>query len=170
MKRWVTCVLAMLAIAFTALPISAVSQQKSLKEQLVGTWTLVSFENTAPDGAKRHLFGTNPKGMIVFEPSGHFVQVQVRPDRPKFRANNRLAGTPEENKTALEGAYAAIGTWSVDEASNTVIRHIEGSASFPNEEGQDRKYQVALSGEELKVIIPSPGAGGKTELVFRRSH
>jgi hypothetical protein len=159
-----------LAIACLALPTSALSQQKSLKEQLVGTWALVSFENIAPDGTRRHLFGANPKGAIVFEANGRYVQVQVRPDRPKFKANNRLEGTAEENKAALEGAYAAIGTWSVDEAAKTVIRHIEGSASFPNEEGQDRKYLVALAGDELKITIPSPGAGGKTELLLKRNH
>ncbi len=35
----------------------AVSQQKSLKDQLVGTWTLSSFELTRPDGSKSYLFG-----------------------------------------------------------------------------------------------------------------
>src|ERR1043166_32167 len=170
MKRGLGCVSAIFAIVFLAFPTSVIGQQKPLQAQLVGTWTLVSFENTAPDGTNRHLFGVNPKGAIVFEGNGRYVQVQVRADRPKFKANNRLEGTPEENKAALEGAYASIGTWSVDEPNNMLIRHIEGSLSFPNEEGRETKWPIAISGDELKVTIPTAGAGGRTELVLKRSH
>lgn len=41
---------AMVAIGFALLPTGAVTQQESLKEQLVGTWTLVSTTGRLPDG------------------------------------------------------------------------------------------------------------------------
>jgi len=156
------------ALGLAVLPGIAFSQQRSLKDQLVGKWTLVSFENTAPDGTKRYLFGENPKGIAIFDTDGRFAQVQVKSDRPKFQANNRLRGTPEENQAALAGAYAAFGTWSVNEAERTLIRHIEGSASFPNEEGRDSKWFVTLTGDELKASLPAPAAGGRTELLWKR--
>jgi hypothetical protein len=40
----------------------AVGQQRPLKEQLAGTWTLVSWEQTNADGSKLQQFGANPKG------------------------------------------------------------------------------------------------------------
>jgi hypothetical protein len=36
---------------------SAAGQQRALKEQLAGTWTLVSWEQTNPDGSKFQQFG-----------------------------------------------------------------------------------------------------------------
>src|SRR5262249_12801205 len=42
-------------LAFALLPSSAVSQQKSLKDQLVGTWIIVSNTSVAPDGTKHQL-------------------------------------------------------------------------------------------------------------------
>jgi hypothetical protein len=45
------------AVGVALLPGSLLAQQKSLKEQLVGTWTIVSNDNVAPDGTKRQLFG-----------------------------------------------------------------------------------------------------------------
>lgn len=43
--------IAISALGLTLLPGSAVSEQKSLKEQLVGTWKIVSVDNTRPDGS-----------------------------------------------------------------------------------------------------------------------
>ena len=55
----------------------ATAQQKSLKEQLIGTWTIVSNDNVAPDGTKRQLFGPNPKGILVLAANGHYAQIIV---------------------------------------------------------------------------------------------
>jgi len=71
---------ATLAIASTALQCFAVgssaspslAQQTSLKEQLVGTWTLVSSDQVRPDGSKLKQFGANPNGINVFDPNGRF--------------------------------------------------------------------------------------------------
>ena len=59
---------------------SAVSQQKSLKEQLTGAWTLVSNDNVAPDGSRRQLYGPNPKGILILDASGRYAQIYVRAD------------------------------------------------------------------------------------------
>ena len=53
------------ALGLALLPGSALAQQKSLKEQLAGTWTIISNDNVAPDGTKRQLFGPNPKGILA---------------------------------------------------------------------------------------------------------
>jgi hypothetical protein len=36
--------------------------QDSMKDQLLGTWTLVAVTSEAPDGTKAEPFGPNPKG------------------------------------------------------------------------------------------------------------
>jgi hypothetical protein len=49
---------------------NSLAQQKSLKEQLVGTWTLVSSDQVRPDGSILKQFGANPKGISVFDANG----------------------------------------------------------------------------------------------------
>jgi hypothetical protein len=118
-RRNILSLSAIAALGLSALPGNAVAQTKSLKEQLTGTWIVVTNDSVAPDGTKRQLFGPNPKGLLLFDATGHYAQILVLPDRPKFKINNRLEGTPEENKAAVQGTTATFGTWSVDEASKT---------------------------------------------------
>ena len=155
------------ALGLAVFPGIAVGQQKSLKEQLAGTWRIVTNDNVAPDGTKRQLFGPNPKGALVLAANGQYTQIIVRPDRPKFKVNNRLEGTPEENKAAVHGTTATFGTWSVDEASKMLIVRNEGGM-FPNQAGTETKRSVSLTGDELRISNPSPGAGGKSESVWKR--
>ena len=49
------CTATVLGLAL--LPNAAVSQQKKLTEQLVGSWTIISNDNVAPDGTKRQITG-----------------------------------------------------------------------------------------------------------------
>ena len=64
----------------------AAGQQKSLKEQLVGTWKVVSADNVRNDGSKLELFGPNPKGILIYTSDGHFALVNTRSDLPKLSA------------------------------------------------------------------------------------
>ena len=103
------------------LPGSAISQQKSLKDQLIGSWSIVSNDNIAADGTKRQIFGPNPKGIFVLSADGRYALVVVNPDRPKFKGPSWLEGTPDENKAAIAGTVASFGTWTLDEATNTLV-------------------------------------------------
>jgi hypothetical protein len=58
---------AITAMGLAMLPGTALSQQKTLKEQLIGTWIVVSADSTAPDGKKEQLYGPNPKGILVLD-------------------------------------------------------------------------------------------------------
>jgi hypothetical protein len=168
-NRWIIlnlCAVATLSLAL--LPNSVASHQKSLKEQLVGSWTIVSNVNVAPDGTKRQIFGPNPKGIFILGADGRYALVVFNPARPQFKGSSRLDGTPEENKAAIAGAVAAFGTWSFDEATNTLVTSIEGNL-FPNDEGKDQRRIIALAGDKLKMLNPSPSSGGRAEIVFERA-
>ena len=56
-RRKVISLSALTAFELALLTGSAVSQQKSLKEQLVGTWTVQSWDQTNKDGTKLQRFG-----------------------------------------------------------------------------------------------------------------
>jgi len=136
-------------------------------KDLVGTWSWVSVDITRPDGTKYQAFGANPKGFVIFDSNGRFAYLLSRPDRPKFAANNREQGTPEENKAAVQGTLAYSGTYEVSD--KTLIFHVEAS-SYPNAEGVEQKRSITVTGDELRWINPAPtiAGGGTANTVLRR--
>jgi hypothetical protein len=168
-RRSILRISAMTTLALALLPSNSIAQQKSLKEQLTGTWIVVSADATAADGKKEQLYGPNPKGILVFDASGQYAQIIVRPDIPKFKVNNRLKGTPEENAAAVQGSTATFGTWTVDEASKTINVRYAGSL-LPNQAGTDSKRTVvSVTADELKISNPATGAGMRADNVWRRA-
>jgi len=159
--------IAVTAIGLSLLSSNALAQQKSLKEQLVGTWTLVSCDVTR-DGTKQpQCADSNPNGILIFDASGRYATMTAARGRPKFSSGNRPALAAEEYKAAAMGLVANFGTWLVNEADKTITTHIEG-ALFPNVEGADVKSTVSLSGDELKLTTPSP-ASATDQAVWRRA-
>jgi hypothetical protein len=158
---------AVIAFGSALLTANAAGQQKSLKDRLVGTWKIVSVENTRPDGTVIHLFGANPKGIAVFDAHGQTVIVLMRSDRPKFAADNRDLGTAEENKATVQGTHAYFGTYSVNEADKTLIFHVEGN-TFPNQEGIDTMRFISVVGDEFRWTTPAPSVGGTSEAIWKR--
>ena len=161
----------MLLVAFAigiTLPEDALAQQKTLKEQLVGTWTIVSSSNVSAEGTRRNLFGPNPKGILMIDANGRYVQMQVNPDRPKFKGKTRFDGTPAENKAVVQATAVHFGTWTINEADKSVIQHVEAHI-YPNDDGRDTKLSITLTGDELKYTNPTPSSGGISEVVFKRA-
>jgi hypothetical protein len=168
-RRSILNISAMTVLGLALVPSTAVSQQKSLRDQLVGAWTLISGDNTAPDGTKRQEFGANPKGILILDASGRYAYVAGRPDRPKFKTggNLRLDTPAAEFGEAARAFGANFGTWSVNEADKTLTSRYEG-ALIPNNEGRELKESINLAGDELK-LIGNAANGGRSEEVFRRA-
>ncbi len=149
---------------FAFLSATSVASAQSASD-LVGTWQLVSVVNTAKDGTKSDVFGPNPKGMTIFGPDGHFVQVLTRPGLPKFAADNRLQGTPDENKAIVQGSIAIYGTYSI--ADKTLVLHVE-SGTWPSWTGTDQKRPLtSYTGDELIWTLQA-SVGGTNVTAFRR--
>jgi Lipocalin-like domain len=143
------------------------AQAQALKQQLVGTWIVVSSSTKLPDGSPA--WGSNPKGLVIFTENGHYSSQLMRSDRPKFASNNRTTGTPEENKAAVQGAISSFGTYSVDEANKTFTIRYQAS-SYPNLEGTEQTRPFTIAGDELKVTNPAPSAGGPpSQIVYKRA-
>ena len=159
-------------IGVTLLPVGVVAQEKSLKQQLIGTWLQVSVDATFPDGAKRQLFGPNPKGMLIYTNDGYFSLMQSRADLTKLESSNRATATPEEAKAVVAGSIAYFGTYSVDEANKIVSIDIRGS-TFANQIGStadNKRIITSLTANELKLTNPGSASGLKLELVFKRAN
>jgi hypothetical protein len=142
---------AMLAAGLASSPGSAVAQQKSLKEQLVGTWILVSCDYKR-DGTTVP-WCVNSTGSLSFDASGRYTTVQATRGRPKFTAG--LESPAEEFKATGRGLVANFGTWSANDADKIITRHIEG-ARVPNNGGTDTRDMATIVGDELRLVDADP--------------
>src|SRR5215831_20108008 len=105
-RRYIISLSALAALGVALLQSNAISQQKSLKEQLIGTWTLVSANQISKEGVKSERWGPNPRGRAIFEPNGRYSFMIFRSDVPKFASNNMNQVTAEEAKAAIQGMTA----------------------------------------------------------------
>lgn len=143
--------------------------QKSLKEQIVGSWDFVLAEITAADGKKSYPFGETPKGILIFTPDGRFSQIHVASDVPRIASGNRLTGTAEENAAILHRSLALFGSYSVDEEKKTVTFNIV-SSTFPNWQGEAQTRTIdKLTADEFVNTNPNVAGGrGRAANYYRR--
>jgi hypothetical protein len=145
----------------------AVAQQKSLKDQLVGTWIYVSSTSTRADGVKTD--NPNLKGIVIYTSDGHFAFVSVRADLPKLANPDRARATAEEAQAVVAGSIAYFGTYSINEADNVLTAKVEGS-TYANLIGTDQKRIItSITADELKFTNPRTPAGVTLEFVWTRA-
>ena len=184
---------AITVLGLALLPSNIIAQQGTLKQQLVGTWTLVSYQDINPNGTKKQYQGANPKGILMFDAGGRYALVLGPSDRPKLKGNRDNA-TAGEFHVAVGTFAASFGTWSVNEADKILIRRVEGGI-IPNAEGKEIgadqtclpsrsigscREIISLAGDELKVTQPAVAStleqgaitehqAAITEIVFKRA-
>jgi hypothetical protein len=148
---------------------SAFAQQKTLKEQILGPWTLVSFESFDDKGTKvPNMEGPDLKGLLIFTENGR-MSVQMITEIPKIASKDRLKTTPAEEKAVAHGVLSYFGTYTISEADKTISYRIERS-SFSNQvTGTDAKRVATLTGDELKLDNPGRTAGGTTVIIWKRA-
>jgi hypothetical protein len=135
------------------------SRQKSLNEQLIGTWTLVSWESRNAEGAIARLFGAHPKGIAVFDASGRYVITVMRSDRANFAIDDFAQigqSTAQENQATARGTIAYFGTYAVNEDDRTIAIHVEAS-SFPNWNGTDQERSFEVVDDKLTLTVRRQG-------------
>ncbi|MDB5798277.1 MAG: hypothetical protein JWP36_2179 [Paucimonas sp.] len=136
-------------------------------KELVGTWKLVSVDNVV-GGKRTPLYGPSPKGIFVLTPDNNYVTTVMKADLPKVASNNRMAGTPDENKAIVQGSIAHYGTYTVDPAAKSITMNVE-AATFPNWNGTSQKRNYAIAADKLTVTVPAASTGsGISEIVYKR--
>jgi hypothetical protein len=165
-RRIMSLVVIALGVAFLAG--DALGQQKSLKEQLLGAWDLVSIDSVRADGSRLTAFGDNPNGVAFFDSTGHYIITVMRSDRARYAVNERTQGTADENKATAQGTFTYFGTYTVSEPDHTISIYVVGS-SFPNWNETNQKRTFRFSGDELKLTNPVASTGGTTEVAWKRA-
>lgn len=144
-----------------ALPARSTAEPPSL----VGTWRLVSFEDRPDQGPPEYPFGESPKGLLVYDATGHMAIQIMKTPHPKVASGDEEKATPEE-KIALFDAYVAyFGTYEVDAARGVVVHRVEGDLS-DTYIGIDQERPYELAGDRL-LLKPRWEAEGKKWLGIR---
>ena len=155
-----------MVLADAATPL-AVCAQQSLKDQIVGTWSAVS-QYVEQEDQRIEPFGSNPKGIVVYDSNGRFVLFLQRASLPKFASGNRLTGSADENKAVVQGSIAYFGRYTISEAAQKINLHYDGS-TYPNWDGEDQARVITIKGDEMSVVSPvSAVGGGSVHLLLRR--
>jgi len=167
MNRRATLAMTTTALVCLAVGLSAsdaLAQQKSLKEQIVGTWTLVSSDQVRPDGTKLRQFGSDPKGINVFDANGRFFVMIASADNLQIASIGRSKTNSEEDGLIVE-SIAYYGTYTVNEDVTVISLHLDAS-TFPNQVGTDQKRTItSLTAGELKYSSPAAISGVQVLIV-----
>lgn len=122
---------------------TAQAQQKSLKDRLVGAWTLNSIYDLLANGDKHDTWGPGVKGTVLMSASGRFSWQLVSANRDKSAAKSP--------RDPVAPAIGYFGSYVVDEAAKTVAFRIEG-CTFPQWEGIERVATIdVLSDTEMSL-------------------
>jgi hypothetical protein len=159
----------MTALGLSVLSGSVAAQQKSLKEQLIGTWRLVSSDQVRLDGSKLKQFGNNPTGINVFDANDRFFVLIASADNSKIASNDSNKKTPEEVGGLIPESIAYYGTYLVSAEEKVVILHLEAS-TFPNMVGTDQERIItSLTADELRYSNPAAMPGVQVHQVWKRA-
>ena len=151
-----------------ALGISGVaSSQPGTHSRLIGVWRLRNCLRTFKDGRTEHPFGERPVGRIEYDKAGRVSALLMRPGRrstlPPGMEFDKASN--EEVRDAVTGFVAYFGTFDVDEATQTVVHHIEASL-FPSWVGTDLKRRFRLDADRLILTRTVPDISD--ELIWDR--
>jgi Lipocalin-like domain len=124
--------------------------ESEMRNRLVGTWRLVSTEETLKTGSTRPFrqFGPNGKGFLIYQTNGYMCANLVNPDRPKWA--DSAQASKEEAVAAGEGTFAYCGRYEINVEKQQII-HLPEVATDPGYVGsrQIRPYRF----EADKLIL-----------------
>jgi hypothetical protein len=94
---------------------NAARHSGSSREQLVGSWHLVSVDEPGLDGKIKHVSGRT--GQLIYTRDGHMsVQLMYPTSEPAV-----------SNDYVLNGYEASFGSYDIDESAHTVTHHVQAS-------------------------------------------
>jgi Lipocalin-like domain len=138
-------VASLVMLAWLAAPSLAATPGKSIKDQLVGHWQLVSISinDMAP-------YGAHPQGSMFFDADGHYSVIVITGGAAK--------------------SISYFGTYTVDDAAKSMTMHIQAS-NHGHADGRDAKRLVSFNGDELTVESErkSTRFPGSIKLIWKRA-
>lgn len=136
---------------------------KSIKEEIIGTWKLVSWVYHDESGKTIDYLGKNAVGILMYDRNGYMNAQLMKADRAAFASDSISGGTPDEALGAFNSYLAYFGKYEEGEPGE-VIHTVEGSL-FPNWMGNKEIRYGKIAGNVLTLHTPPIPAQGR-EIVF----
>jgi hypothetical protein len=134
------------------LAVSSVAQSAPTVAQLVGTWKLVSIEDTLTNGTvgPSAQLGPHPRGFIMYEPDGYMCATIVNSDRSDWK--DRRNPSDAEKILYYNTLIAYCGSYELDSSNSTVTHHPE-VAWTPSYVGSTQTRPFKLEGNQLVITV-----------------
>jgi len=132
----------------------------TLREQLIGTWRLVSYETRGEDGSIAHPMGQDLAGFILYTTDGYMSANLMVPGRPAYTGGGANTATSAELAAAAIGYFGYAGRFEVDEAKRAVTHTLE-VALVPNLVGSTQLRYVTIEGSRLALRGDTGQWGGR---------
>jgi hypothetical protein len=148
---------------------SAFGQTESeVRTRIVGTWKLVSTEETMKDGTTRPMPSVGPhgKGFLMYQTDGYMCADLMNPDRV-----NPARATPEEKVAAAEATFAYCGRYEID-VKHTQIVHLPEVATDPGFVGSRQIRPYAFDGGRLILsdVEKNDPTVARWKIVWEKAH
>lgn len=112
---------------------------RPMKERLLGSWRLVSYETEDATGRRGKPYG-DAVGRISYDAQGNMAGQVMRPDRP--------SEGHDQMRSAYAGYIAYFGTYDVAPDGASVVHHVQGALN-PAWVGGDQVRGLKFDGERL---------------------
>lgn len=143
-------------------------------EEIVGVWTLISFERRSGNGEVSHPFGPSPVGRLIYDQSGYMSAALMASDRPAL-------GMPPENVKGMRPSIQSIrvihrvftaamlhssycGRYRLE--GDTIVHQIEVS-SLPDWTGTELRRRAAFENGQLALSF-ADAQGAQMTLRWKR--
>ena len=144
----------------------ALGAESDVRQRLIGSWDLVSYDLRTPSGKTTQPLGADPAGRISYDGAGRMSAHLMRRGVQKFRAAKREESTADEMVAAWRGYVGYFGRYTVDEKAAVVIHHVEG-AWYPNYVGSKQIRRYRFEGDRLTLEADS--ASGHVTVGWKRA-
>jgi hypothetical protein len=141
------------------------AQPDAIRQQLLGSWQLVSWEERDASGRVNHPLGSEAVGQISYTADGRMSAQLMRPGSNRFASEDWRKATPAEKSIAWSDYFGYFGSFSIDLENKAVVHHIEGSW-FPNLIGTDQVRYFRFEADRL--ILDADTEWGKVHIVWRK--
>jgi hypothetical protein len=146
-------------------PANPPAQGGDVREQFVGHWKLVKFENFDESGAARD--AGYDSGRIMYDAAGNMSAQLMRTGRQRMSQPS----TEAERAAAYSTYTAYYGRYTVDPQMSRVTHSVEGAVN-PNWVKTDlvRYYEFSADGQQLKLSLRNAQNRTTGTLTWQRLH
>ena len=136
-----------------------------MKERLIGTWRLLSYETDEQEGKRGKPYG-DAVGRLDYDEHGNMSGQVMRPGRARVELGD---GNAQQVRAAYLGYIAYFGTYEVASDGRSVVHHVQGALN-PAWVGGQQVRRLRFEGERLilSADVHKNGATVTHTLIWER--